>query len=102
LSSGGGYLGGGQSHESIRKAAQKAVAAGADFQPRMHATTTYPLPGLGEVVFYLLTDTGIFTASGSNVEMGNHQHMLSKLWDAMQEIVAEYRRIQLGQAGGKP
>jgi len=63
VSSGGGYLGG-QGHEALRKAAQRMVAIAAEFQKQTTTTTVYPLPQRGEVIFYLLTDSGVFTASG--------------------------------------
>jgi len=94
LSNGGGYLGGGQAHESIRKAAQQAVSVAADALPATHQTTDFPLPQRGEVMFYLLTDAGVFTASALETEMGGHKHALSKLGNAMQEIITEYRRTQ--------
>jgi len=94
LSSGGGYLGGSQSHESIRNAARAAVAAAAEFQPQMKLTSTFPLPRQGEVIFYLLTDEGVFTASGPEQEMSGQQNKLSKLGNAMQLIITEYQKIQ--------
>jgi hypothetical protein len=94
LSSGGGYLGGSQSHDSIRKAAQTAVTTAAEFQSLMKSTNAYPLPHRGEVIFYLLTDAGVFTASGLQQEMSSHRHKLSKLGDAMQLIITEYQRLQ--------
>jgi hypothetical protein len=93
LSSGGGFLGGG-GHEAIRKAAQNMVAVAAEFQKQTTATTVYPLPRRGEVIFYLLTDAGIFTASGSEEELTAHRHFLSKLGDAGQEVITQYRLIQ--------
>jgi hypothetical protein len=93
LSSGGGFIGG-QGQEPIRKAAQKAVSIAADFQAEMRATKTYPLPHSGEVIFYLLTDAGSFTASGPQDEMSGHQHRLSRLADAMQQIITEYREFR--------
>ena len=53
LSSGGGSVGG-ASHESIREAAQKMVAAASECQQQTRATTTYPLPQKAQVIFYLL------------------------------------------------
>jgi hypothetical protein len=64
LSTGGGFIGGGESHESVRNAAKKMVAVAVECQPHTHATSEYPLPQKqDEVVFYLLTDAGTFTAS---------------------------------------
>jgi len=93
MSNGGGYIGG-SSHESIREAAQNMVKAAAEVQNKTTATTIYPLPGRGEVIFYLLTDAGIFTAGGSEEELKAHRHLLSKLGDAGQEIITQYLLIQ--------
>jgi hypothetical protein len=59
LSSGSGFIGG-EGHEAIRKAAQRMVSTARETQAQMKATTTYPLPKEGEVVFYSLTDSGAF------------------------------------------
>jgi len=64
LSSGGGFIGGGQSHDSIRSAAKRTVELAGELQPLMRLTTTYPLPQRGYVTFYVLTDAGVFTATG--------------------------------------
>ena len=93
LSSGGGFIGG-ASHESIRKAAQRMVAIAAECQPQTHATTTYPLPQRAQVIFYLLTDSGAFTANAPQEELSSHHHSLAKLGDAGQEIITQYRLIQ--------
>jgi hypothetical protein len=44
-----------------------------------------------EVFFCLLTDAGIFTASVSKEDLASHRHPLSKLHDAAQGIITEYR-----------
>jgi hypothetical protein len=93
LSTGGGYIGG-VSHESVRKAAQKMVAIAADYQSQMHATTAYPLPARAQVIFYVLTDSGIFTATASQEELSRHHHPLSKLGDAGQDVITQYRVMQ--------
>jgi len=93
LSSGGGFIGG-SSHESIRKAAQNMVTIAADFQPSAIATTTYPLPRHAQVIFYFLTDAGIFTANAPQEELSSHRHPLSKLGDAAQNVITQYRLIK--------
>jgi len=72
LSSGGGFIGG-SSHETIRKATQKMVAIAADCQPNATATTTYPLPRHAQVIFYFLTDAGVFTANAPQEELSSHR-----------------------------
>ncbi len=93
FSSGGGSIGG-QSHEAIRNAAKAMVAAAAQCHRQTSATSSFPLPGEGEIIFYLLTDAGVFTAGGSQDEFSSHRHALSKLGDAAQNVITQYRLIQ--------
>jgi len=97
ISSGGGFIGGGQSHEPIRKAAQKMVSVAAEIQPQMRAAQAYPLPQLGQVTFYVLTDSGVFTTNAPQEELSSHRHLLSKLGDAAQDIITQYRLIEKAQ-----
>jgi len=61
----------------------------------------YPLPERGQVTFYALTDSGVLTATGLSRDMGAHRDPFSKLGDAMQEIITEYRLWdQAGRKGG--
>ena len=94
LSGGGGYIGGGQSHESIRAAARQTVAAAKEVLPLTHATNEYPIPQRGQVAFYLLTDSGVFTASASDDDLRNHTSPLSKLGDAAQNVITQYSHSQ--------
>jgi len=97
LSSGGGSIGGGQSHDSIRKAAKRMVSIAAELQPQMSAAHTYPLPQPSQVTFYVLTDAGVFTASAPQEELNSHRRALSRLGDAAQDIITQYRLIQKSQ-----
>ena len=92
LSSGGGSIGGG-SHDKIRNAAKTMVAVAAQCQPQTTATTSFPLPKQGEIIFYLLTDAGVFTARGSEEEVSSHRHPLSKLGDTAQIVIKQYQLI---------
>jgi len=95
LSTGGGFIGGGESHESVRNAAKNMVTVAAECQPHAHATSECPLPQKqDEIVFYLLTDAGIFTVNASKEDFSSHHHPLSKLHDAAQGIITAYRLIQ--------
>jgi hypothetical protein len=94
LSSGGGSIGGGKTHESIRLAAQKAVLLASELLPKMRHLTEYPLPEVELVSFYALTDTGVFSESASTKELAADQHPLSSLGNAMQEIIMQYQMIQ--------
>jgi hypothetical protein len=95
LSTGGGFIGGGESHESVRIAAKKMVAVAGVCQPHTRPTSEYPLPQKpDEVLFYLLTDAGIFTADALKEDLSNYHHPLWQLHDAAQGIITEYRLIE--------
>lgn len=94
LSSGGGFIGGAESHESIRNAAKKMVAVAAECQQHAQPTAVYPLPKRGEVSFYFLTDSGIFTATASEDELSGHRGPLATLGDAAQDLISQYRQVQ--------
>jgi hypothetical protein len=94
LSSGGGYLGGGQSHESIRNAAVRTVEIASELKSLMQPTTTYPLPQRGQVSFYVRTDAGVLTATVQEDDLRSHRSPFYKLGDSAQTIITEYRLMQ--------
>jgi hypothetical protein len=77
FSNGSGYLG--SESQAIRQAAESTVNVAGELRAQMHQTTTYPLPQRGEVVFYLLTDGGVYTASGSDEDLKSNRLPLSRL-----------------------
>ncbi len=93
LSSGGGSIGGG-AHETIRKASQAMVAIAAKFLPQATATKEFPLPNVGQTVFYLLTDAGVFTANASEQDLGEERHAWSPLFHAGHKVIGQYRIIE--------
>lgn len=93
LSSGGGHIGG-QGQESIRNAAKNAIAEAAEAQTHALPTSEYPLPGRGEVIFYFLTDSGVFSAKVTEAELQGQNHPLLKLGNRMQEIITQYRLFE--------
>jgi hypothetical protein len=101
LSSGGGTIGG-ITHETIRKAAQQMVQIASQFQPQMNPTTAFPLPQKGETIFYVLTDSGIFSASAVEDELGENRHPLSRLFHAGHAVISEFRLIDERREEKKP
>lgn len=96
LSSGGGFLGGiGQ--QPIRDAAKKAVSIAVEVQPQMNKTETFPLSEKGYVRFYTLTDAGVYTTTAPEVDLSKGDSPFSKLGNAMQAIITEYRIFQQKQ-----
>lgn len=98
-SSGGGSIGGGQSHESIRDAAKKAVAVAAKVQGKLKQSSNFSLPLPDEAKFYLLTDAGVFAGRAKVAELSSGRGELSKLGNAMQTIITEYMRLPKEPSG---
>ena len=95
LSSGGGSIGGGQGHEAIREAALDAVAVAGEKLDQMRVATSFPLPARqGDVLFYVLTDSGVFTGKSTQALLSANKDVFSKLGNAMQKIITEYRQVQ--------
>lgn len=93
LSSGGGFLGG-QGKENVNRAAKRAVAIAGEFQPRMHLTSIFPLPERGHVLFYVLTDSGVFTTQTTEEQLSTGGDPLSKLGNAAQDVVTQFRLLE--------
>jgi hypothetical protein len=56
LSTDGGFIGGGESHESVRHTAKKMVAVAGECQPHTRNVRISAAQQQGEVLFYLLTE----------------------------------------------
>ena len=91
LSHGGGFIGGGQKHESLREAALKASALAMQMRSQMSPAEDFALPQSGEVRFYLIASEGTFTASAQEADLKNGSSPFTRLGAAAQQIVTEYR-----------
>ena len=90
LSSGGGFIGGGQ-QAGIKRAAEAFVDAGRDVTKYFTPTADYPLPAAGQVRFYLRTGAHVATALADERELESGRHRLSALFAAGQDVIASYR-----------
>jgi hypothetical protein len=91
-SSGGGFFGGGD--ESVQNAGRGFLQQAQISQPQMRLTTDFSSPNTGQVVFYLRTDSGVFTASASESDLRVQGHQLFQLYCAGLRILHEYLRLQ--------
>ncbi len=91
--SGGGGVIGGIGHESVRQAATTFVRTAGEYQAGMNATKIFPLPRAGRTVFYLLTDSGVFTADAAENDLGEERHTLSPLFYAGQDVITQLRIV---------
>lgn len=90
VSSGGGFRGGG-GEEKIREAAKAFIAKADQFIPQMVLTDAFPEPRLGEMIFYVRTDVGTFTAKVPKDELMKGWNVLSPLYRAAQDVITQYR-----------
>jgi hypothetical protein len=97
-STGGGTIGGAYARPAIREAAQYAVSIAGKFLPSMLLTDDFPLPEKGGVIFYIVTNKGVFMAKASVDLLSANRHPLSELGNSMQNIITQYRHLDaLGQ-----
>jgi len=94
LSSGGGIIGAGQKHESVRRSAKALVSTAAKSANLLTPTATFPLPKAGKVRFYVRTLANTLTAEVNTEELGKNQHVLSPLFHAAQSLITELRTTE--------
>jgi hypothetical protein len=97
---GGGVIGG-YAHQEVRNAARN-LSDGADhFVEGCVKTTSFPIPGTGDVIFNILTKDGAYTAGALEKELGEKRHPLSPLFYAGHAVITQLRlvseRLQKGE-----
>jgi len=110
LSSGGGFIGGGQGSAEIRAAAMHAVKVAEQSIARFEAVTSADLPERGTVYFYARTTPNEAPAAGatpaptlmravaSEKTLSDGSDPLTALGGAMQNVITRYRLFQAQKA----
>lgn len=93
FSSGGGTIGGG-AHERVANAARALVAKANTAVGAMEGVSTFPRPGRGETVFYVLTPGGVFRARGETEALAEGRGALAGLFEAGQEVLTQFRLVE--------
>lgn len=91
LSSGGGFIGGGQRYPQLREAAQEAARLATNSISQFAATEATDLPPSGEVYFYIATGSGVRLAVAKEASLKSGTDPLLALGNTMQQIVTLYR-----------
>lgn len=91
LSSGGGFLGGGQRYPQIREAALLAIHIATRLFSKFEPTDKTDLPPKGDVYFYLTTNGGLRLAVAKDSGLNAGTDPLVALWATMQQVVTFYR-----------
>jgi hypothetical protein len=91
LSSGGGFIGGGQKHPQIHEAALLAIHIALGLSSKFEFTETTDLPPIGEIYFYITTNSGMRIAIAKDTKVKDGTDSLLALYVTMQQIVTFYR-----------
>jgi hypothetical protein len=82
---------GGIGQESVRRAATAFVKLAGQHHANMALAKTFPLPREGRTVFYVRTDSGVFSAEADEEALGEERHDLSPLFHAGHEVISQLR-----------
>ena len=94
LVGGGGTIGSGQASEGVAAAAKVFVRASAAHLAEMTRANKQPLPEAGQVTFYVLTNSGVYTARRTEQALGGGKDSLSPLFYAGQEVLTQIRLVE--------
>jgi hypothetical protein len=92
FSSGGGVIGGGP-HPSINEAARRLVEIAGRRVSELTPTTEFPLPGTGDVRFYVLTTNGVRQGGAHEETLGKGGHSLSEMFFAGHDVITGLREV---------
>lgn len=101
LSSGGGFIGGGQGSTDIRTAAAYAIKLAEQSIALFAPVAAADLPERGTVYFYARTSTGLLRAIASEKALSDGTDPLKSVGGAMQNVITQYRLFQAQKAQAK-
>lgn len=97
LSTGGGVIGGGE-NESVRSACLEMLSItntyAQDFIAACEPVSTFPLPGPGEVFFYLITSDAAYQAQCQEDALAEQRDPFSALFNNCHAVMTEVREIE--------
>ena len=99
---GGGTIGSGQASEEVAAAAKMFVKTSAPYLDQMTMAEKQPLPEADQATFYVLTSSGIYTASRPQQVLGDGKDSLSPLFYAGQEVLTQIRLVEERQEKERP
>ena len=94
LSSGGGFIGGGQKPGVLQESAKRAVDLAAALLPEAAPAESRDLPPLGTVYFWITTEDGVRRVTAHENDLKKGKPPASALGAAMQAIITAYRHRQ--------
>ena len=92
-STGGGYIGG-ITVDKIHAAAIRLVNTSGDYVAKLNKVTTFPMPAVGHVRFYIITPQGVYGSEDIDEQTMNMDGVdFNSLDEAAQEVISEIRLI---------
>ena len=92
LSTGGAVIGGGQ-HQNVNSTAKKFVVFAQTFLDKATKVETHALPENKEVIFYFLTNKGIYAGKDKMENFENNSSVWIKLFEEGNNLLAELRKV---------
>ncbi len=92
FSTGGGMIGS-SDYNPVALASQALVEEAEKHVSNIAPTTDYPLPGVGQVRFYLLTYQGIHMVDSAENDLASGSHPLEPLYQRAQETLTQLRLL---------
>ena len=92
LSTGGGFIGGGQ-HENVKEVVKKYIALAQKYFDKTSKTDTTLLPDKDCVKFYLLTNKGKFVAQEKMINIENESSDWLELFEEANKVITVLRDI---------
>lgn len=92
LSSGGGTIGGGQ-HASVSKVAKQYISQAQSFMAHAAKTDNTQLPADNEVIFYLLTNNGIYTGRDNINNFENASSAWLPMFTNANDVITALRQV---------
>ncbi len=92
FSTGAGVLGG-HGHKCVRQANAAFIAEANRSLALLKPCDECPIPATGQVVFYVLTDSGILTGGALRNDLGYRRHPLANLFHAGDDVITQMRLV---------
>lgn len=97
LSTGGGVIGAGP-HENVRAASAAMLGMANEFAAEFLAACTsaaeFPVPGAGDVFFWLLAPDGVHHARGKQSDLAERRHAFSALFGHCHAVLGAVREVE--------
>jgi hypothetical protein len=91
FSNGGGVIGGG-AYKNVQDANAAFIKTANRFLPKLKPCESFPVPGVGHTIFYVLTDSGVYSSDSVREDvLGQGSNQFSPLFYSGQGVITQLR-----------